>query len=369
MIFFDQNTSVKKLFVFVSVNAFIKLTSCDWRKRMKKVLISFMMIGIMLFTSCFTCEAAGKTVIGLENNKPSGTSDASSFVSKIKAYDSGYVTKYKPPSSVTNSDFFDKTYTIKYWSSHGSNSGKVWGADSKASVNIFNQNFSWAGGNLEFVFLAACRQLDGLGSNPRKRYANAMIGNKAVRVICGYHEQAPAAKDKDVADKFISYAKTGESVKSSWILANKYWQDKGYSTGVYCVLTHSGDVQYSRFPGFPGKTYTRPGTSSKTILRFSQANPNGITQARSLEMKNIEVPNYVLKAKPIKLKVKKNNNMKVLRNNTELMLVGKEIGDGKIAFVYNENSGYYEPTWMFTEEDTITTYKVNCLDGDIQILE
>lgn len=371
-------------------------------------------------------------------------------------------------------------------------------------------------GDLEFAFLAACRQLDGSGSNPRKRYANAMIGNKAVRVICGYHEQAPAAKDKDVADKFIEYAKTGESVKSSWILANKYWQDKGYSTGVYCVLTHSGDVQYSRFPGFPGNTYSRPGASSTSILRFSQANPNGTTQPHkaistssimkeSKDIVNAEVPDYVLKATPVKLNVQSNIDMTVLRDDMNLMMIGDEIGnvpvniteqeaidnckdalensisnyssidtssmvvsvipiimaevnfeggeekettvaydvtlkntydgieilgdymsgivddtsalylagnwnvmkkikqipknnvvdcstayskvkkyiindnaqknslnsinESRMAFVYNEDSGYYEPNWIFATTDDSSIYKVNCLSGTIQILE
>ena len=40
-------------------------------------------------------------------------------------------------------------------------------------------------------FLAACYQLS--GDKNRGKYANAMIGDKAVRVICGYHEQAPGA--------------------------------------------------------------------------------------------------------------------------------------------------------------------------------
>lgn len=479
---------------------------------MKKRLMCATLAVALLFTNNVSCKAAGKTAIGLENNTPNGTSDAKAFVNGIKGQDSNYTVKYKAPSNVTNSDFFDKSYTIKYWSSHGNNSGCVWGTNSSADVNIFDQTFSWAGGNLEFVFLAACRQLDGSGSNPRKRYANAMIGNKAVRVICGYHEQAPAAKDKDVADKFIAYSKTGESVKSSWILANKYFQDQGYSTGVYCVLTHSGDVQYSRFPGFPGNTYTRPDASSTTILRFSQANPNGTTQphnvvstTNTIDIADTEIPNYALKATPVTLNVQDNMDMKVLREDTNLMMVGDEIGDepvnmteqeaidkcthalgksisnyssldmdsstisvtpivmsevnldggtetettiaydvtlkntyngieilgdymsgvvddssisylagnwnvmkkvnipqteeivncsdaytkvkkymtandikkntlnsvteSKIAFVYNVNSGYYEPNWIFTTTDDSLTYEVNCLSGTIQVSE
>ncbi len=288
--------------------------------------------GVMISNT--VVKAAGKKAVGLENNTPSGTSDAKAFVDEIKGYDSDYTTTYKSPANVTNSDFFKKNYCIKYWSSHGANDGTLWGTSNDVNVNIFNQSFSWSGDKLEFAFLAACHQLDGAGSNPRARYAKAMIGDKAVRVICGYHEQAPASIDKKVVDKFIDYAKTGESVKSSWILANKYWNDKGYSTDDYCVLTHSGNVQYSRFPGFPGATYTRPGASSTSILRFSKVNPNGTPQSTkgfyNYKDTSYRVPNYVLKAVPIKFDVKNNKNLAVLRDNRDVMMVGDEIGNKPI---------------------------------------
>lgn len=307
---------------------------------MKKNKIALLLAVVVMWTNSFTCLAATKTAAGLENNTPSGTSDAQAFVEGIKKYDSAYSKTYKDPSSVTASDFWSKSHTIKYWSSHGSNNGTVWGANSSVSVNIFDQPFSWAGGELEFVFLAACRQLDGSGRNPRSRYANAMVGNKAVRTICGYHESAPASIDKNIANKFIEYAKTGESVKSSWILANKYYQNLGYSTGVYCVLTHSGNVQYSRFPGFPGNTYTRPGASSTTILRFSSANPNGTTQPRSVnnyaKLQKINVPTYVLKAKPIKLLPQNGIASAVLRDGYNLSMIGTEIGDKKVNMTEQE---------------------------------
>ncbi len=184
------------------------------------------------------------------------------------------------------------------------------------------------------MFISACHQLDGAGSNPRARYAKAMVGKKAVRVICGYHEGAPSAIDRDVAKKFIDYAKTGESVKSSWILANKYWNDKGYSTDDYCVLTHTGNVQYSRFPGFPGTTYDRPGLSSKSILRFTKANPEGVSQPKALSSRKRDidkVPDYVLKAVPIEFSVENIEDMAVLREDNDIMLIGDEIGNEPIS--------------------------------------
>lgn len=307
---------------------------------MKKNKVALLLAVAVMCTSSFTSLAATKTAVGLENNTQNGTSDAQAFVDGIKNYDSAYTKTYKSPSSVKASDFWSKAHTIKYWSSHGANTGTVWGASNDVSVNIFDQPFSWAGGELEFVFLAACRQLDGSGRNPRSRYANAMIGNKAVRTICGYHESAPASIDKKIADKFIEYAKSGESVKSSWILANQYYQNLGYSTGVYCVLTHSGNVQYSRFPGFPGSTYTRPGASSTKILRFSSANPNGTTQTHSASnysaLQKMEVPTYVLKATPVKLLPQDGIETVVLRDGNNLSMVGAEIGDEDINITEQE---------------------------------
>lgn len=131
------------------------------------------------------------------------------------------------------------------------------------------------------MFLAACNLVNGAGANPRKELANAMIGPGAMRAICGYHENAPSAADLQVVDKFMDYAESGESVKSSWMQANEYVYNYGTGAKSYCknyiVLTHNNNSQYSRFPGFPGSTYSRP-TTSTSIVRFSRAYPNGNSQ-------------------------------------------------------------------------------------------
>ena len=72
---------------------------------MKKIVCMVMVFALLVANSTL-CKAAGKTAIGLENNTPSGTSDAKAFVNGIKGKDSDYTVKYKAPSSVTNSDFF-----------------------------------------------------------------------------------------------------------------------------------------------------------------------------------------------------------------------------------------------------------------------
>ncbi len=190
--------------------------------------------------------------------------------------------------------------------------------------------------------MAACYQLS--GDKNRGKYANAMIGNKAVRVICGYREKAPgagASKDGAVVDNFIKYAKTGESVKSSWILANKE-----YGNNNYLVLTHKGNVQYSRFEGFPGNTYSRPGAGSTTILRFSSAKPNGVTQPRNLlgnlklgeetDGTDITIPNYAIKATNVDVSVKEDMDVTVLSDDGGTTTLNGELKDQSVEITADE---------------------------------
>lgn len=147
-------------------------------------------------------KAAGKTVEAFENNPygdsgkgQSKTSDAKQMYNGIKKYDSDYKGIYKEGKKINVSDFYSKSRTIKYWAGEGNEYGELWGkfAPYRYTINIFEDkdNFSWSGSNLEFVFLAVCNQLNKEGENPVKKYAKAMLGDKAVRVICGYHDKAP----------------------------------------------------------------------------------------------------------------------------------------------------------------------------------
>lgn len=203
-----------------------------------------------------------------------------------------------------------------------------------------------------FVFLAACNQLNKEGSNPVKKYAKAMLGGKAVRVICGYHSYAPGTSDYMVVDKFLKVAKTGESVKSSWIKANEYvYTEKGYTNAKnYAVLTHSGNAQYSRFPGFSSKTYTRPGESSKKIIRFRRGVEDGekIVSTANVKRSNIEekVPNYRLKATPTKIVAKKQCKDMVFNDENVVVTDGGEIGTKKVNMskkeLYNISKEYFQ---------------------------
>lgn len=263
--------------------------------------------------------------------------DAMVVANGIKSNASGYSYQItNKTTGITSDDFYTNSDYIKYWSGEGVSSGQLWGnTPGNDSVDIDSQSPSWAGGNLEFVFLAVCNQLNGSeGIKPRQIYAKAMRGNNAVRVISGYHGNAPSNADAVIADKFIAYAKTGESVKSSWILANEFYKNDnnvgGYNARNYCVLTHSGNVQYSRFDGFPGNTYSRPGSSSQTILRFSSVNPNGTTELSSAGLSTLEIPNYALKGTAKNITVVADNVIKD-KNNDKLSAVIDEIGDTPIS--------------------------------------
>lgn len=189
---------------------------------------------------------------------------------------------------MTQSSFTANTHNIKYWASEGNEYGEIWSNDPSVNVsfNLMDLNLKqkWGGNSsssLEFLFLAACNLVNGAGANPRKELANAMIGPGAMRAVCGYHENAPSEADLQVVDKFMDYAESGESVKSSWMQANEYVYNYGTGARSYCknyiVLTHNNNSQYSRFPGFPGNTYSRP-TTSTSIVRFTRAYPNGNAQ-------------------------------------------------------------------------------------------
>lgn len=299
-----------------------------------KNLIIIVVAVVVLFSCVVSVVAAGKTIEAFKCNSYSGTSDCEVMINGVKAqvpeYTSTFKNRYSNPG-ISQSDFTGKSKAIKYWASHGSNSGSLWG-DCGVSFNVMDiSNFKWSGSNLEFVFLAACNQLDGANRNPRAKYANAMIGSNAVRVICGYHEGAPQAgpnHDAAVANNFIAKARTGESVKSSWIQANQM-----YGNRYYCVLTHSGNVQYSRFEGFPGLTYTRPGASSTTILRFSAANPNGTVQpltsgGTELEtrIQELNIPDYSIRATDIDISVAPEMKTTVLKIGDYLTTQNGEIG-------------------------------------------
>ena len=286
-------------------------------------------------------SAAGKTIGAYKCTKYGDKgSDAKTIYNGVKGkgYSGTYL--YAGKNKITSEDFYDKSKTIKYWSSHGLPSGNLFG-NAKYDIDFtVKKDFSWAGGKLEFVFLAACNQLNKDGG-PLKTYAKAMRGNKAVRAVCGYHSKAPDGGDNLVAKKFIEYAKTGESVKSSWIKANEYVaglknNQKDSLAENYAVLTHSGNVQYSRFPGFPGNTYDRPNEKSKKILRFRRKVENEIILKAALK-NNVNVLNDInIEKTPIKFKVSSSCDEMTFNEGNKLSLDGGEVKNREIQLTKAE---------------------------------
>lgn len=316
-----------------------------------------------MFLEPVETSAEGKTIGAYkctEYTKEKG-SDAKTIYQGVKNYDSNYNGEYLDAVSkkITSANFYDKSKTIKYWSSHGLLSGNLFG-DSTYNVDFdIKDTFSWAGGKLEFVFLAACNQLNKDGG-PLKTYANAMLGDKAVRVVCGYHSKAPAGGDNLVAKKFMEYAKTGESVKSSWIKANEYVaglnnNQKDALAANYAVLTHSGDVQYSRFPGFPGNTYGRPGSSSKKILRFR----------RNIESETvINTAKSTFEQRPVKFEVNPACEEMVFNDGNKLSLDGGEIKAQEIKL---SESSIYKEVMGYVDENLLNSEKVDLIKEEMKI--
>lgn len=294
-------------------------------------------------------SAAGKTIGSYKCTKYGQKgSDAKTVYDGVieKGYTGTYM--YAGSKRITSADFYDKSKTIKYWSSHGLLSGNLFGNAENDIDFTVKKDFSWAGGNLEFVFLAACNQLNKDGG-PLKTYAKAMLGDKAVRVVCGYHSKAPDGGDNYVAKKFIEYAKTGESVKSSWIKANEYVaglknNQKDALAGNYAVLTHSGNARYSRFPGFPGNTYPRPDSSSKKILRFRRSVENEVVLNNAKSSLLINTSNINIEKTPIKFKVDSSCDEMAFNEENKLSLDGGELETSEINLsktdIYNEVNSY-----------------------------
>ncbi|MDE6619958.1 MAG: hypothetical protein K2K74_05625 [Lachnospiraceae bacterium] len=342
-------------------------------KRASRILA--MGLGLALTVSSTIFAAGNHNIQALKLNPYSASkgNDAMVFANGVKNNISSYSYKITDlTKGITVDDFYGKSDYIKYWASEGSYSGELWAKDSNYDVNAhFNLNdrkLEWAGGNLEFVFLAVCNQLNGSeGIKPRQIYAKAMRGNNAVRVISGYHDNAPSAADAAIANKFIEYAKTGESVKSSWILANEACKNddsiQGYNARNYCVLTHSGNAQYSRIEGFPGSTYTRPGAGSTTILRFSAAKPNGATELTSADLADMEVPNYMLKGSLKDISFLSGNVIADV-NDAKISTVMGEIGDTPVYMTSEEvkSSGL---KWLDTNVKGLSSSTVENYEAEI----
>ena len=307
---------------------------------------------------------------GFAQKNKNRRSDAKVFADGLKKYDSAYSKVYEEGSKVTNSDFWNKSRRIKYWARHGTDRGRLYGnGNCKANVDIYSKkNFSWSGSNLEFVFLATCNQLTKEGSNPAKKYAKAMRGDKAVRVICGYHDTAPSIGDDYVAEQFIKFAKTGESVKSSWIKANEYVYNKMKLTGCshYAVLTHSGSSQYSRLPGMPGKKYARPGKDSKKIIRFRKGvDGNEVIVKSSKNAKSTsEVPEYKLKATNVKFNAKKKCDDVIFKDGYTLATDVGEIKNKEVDF---KKSKLINLTKNYIKDNIESNYNIDIENENIVI--
>ena len=48
---------------------------------------------------------------------------------------------------------------------------------------------------------------------------------------------------------------------------------------------------------------------------------------------------------------------------------GKSSLESKVAFVYDKETSYYVPNWVFSSEDDNATYNISCLDGTMKVIK
>lgn len=183
------------------------------------------------------------------------------------------------PSMLVSATQFSRAnrYTFAYYSGHGGksstgypvinyNSSSDKKIDVAATLDVATSSWrttcEWQpSDNIRVLMLSSCSQLD---SSIMKYYARAMRAS-GIRAIAGYHEPSPGHDiDVSIANKFFSYARTGNSVKYSW----QYGNTLESTIYPWAVLVYTeNDNAYYRLPGFPGDTFATP-SSSASIYRF-----------------------------------------------------------------------------------------------------
>lgn len=125
-----------------------------------KILGFVLTVAIMVGVTGQTAFAAGNyNIQALKLNTFNGKqNDTSVFANGVKNNVTGYTyTVNGKTTGITSKDFYSNSDYIKFWSSHGLESGELFGDNSgNDKIYIKKTNPQWAGGNLEFVFIAAC---------------------------------------------------------------------------------------------------------------------------------------------------------------------------------------------------------------------
>lgn len=239
---------------------------------MKKRLKS---ISVCLLTACLTMNmtafANAATATVFQGDTPN-SGDVEAFERELKA--NNYTVTYKgfrgnytsssSPATGSNLNSASRSGNdVIYWSSHGSGtpSLNVINGPSFNTLNYFNPTQS---SPLKIAIFGACYQLD--GNTNRQSFASKMR-NSNVRVIAGYHEQAPSSQDVTCINKYFEAVKDGNSVRYSWEAANAYVG----KSGSWITLNYQDTKnEYYRMPGYKNErnsTYPTP-TSSTPIYRY-----------------------------------------------------------------------------------------------------
>lgn len=178
-----------------------------------------------------------------------------------------------------------KLYELVYFSTHGSNNGKMNVATSDPSkmsgicspfdvsdqMGVTNTdwltNCVWSGpGNYtKAVILASCYQLDNSGTGANAKHWARVMKASQLKVVLGYHESAPAhPTDTNIATDLFSLAST-KSAREAWRIANT----SPSRSSVWCSLVfNDGNYEDINLPGFGSFTLSPAGTTPSTTVRY-----------------------------------------------------------------------------------------------------
>lgn len=258
---------------------------------------------VCLLSACMTSSmtvaayAASATVF---QGDTSNSKDVEAFERELKA--NNYTVTYKgfrgnfssSSTRATGTNLNDASKSgndVIYWSSHGSSYPRlnVTNGPTFNTLDYFNPTTS---SPLKIAIFGACYQMDGNGN--RTSFANKMR-NSNVRVIAGYHEQAPASQDEACINKYFEAVKDGNSVRYSWEAANVY----AGKSGSWITLNYKDNYnEYYRMPGFKNErnsTYPVP-TSSTPIYRYwGLSNPSAPVSLAATQLTD-ELPLKLLSA-------------------------------------------------------------------------
>jgi hypothetical protein len=203
----------------------------------------------------------------------------------------GYAMGNNSPQGSTGTEvhlILARNHNVLYWSSHGLRGTSATGSLLRSGPSAFSvattlrvdgsnwqTTCDWKNSKITVAIFAACHTLD--NTYGQAKFMARLLRASNLRVIAGYHEGAPPSTvDRDVVEAFFGQGNhigvtKGESIRSSWRLANEY---VGWKLNWAVMCYQSNNNQFYRMPNFPGLPYPAPAANS-TVYRYWNSFLNG----------------------------------------------------------------------------------------------